>query len=211
LRTARTQYSPLTPEERQFAECNHYLVEKFLHWNRLQRDDWYDVVIFRYLLSVKKWMQRADLHKYKFSTIVNNDLRSAVGHERERQAREIQTISLEEIIPGTDGVTYMDTVTADNLDYINYGEEDMKISYNTELPERRSWKGSAKSDDMIALEGFLKARKHKNMCIGYDTLEEAKKRCSAIQAYRRTHKLQEKIDVYRVESNVYVVKIEGGK
>lgn len=211
MRTARTQYSPLTPEERQFAERNHYLVEKFLYWNRLQRDDWYDIVIFRYLLSVKKWMQRADLHKYKFSTIVNNDLRSAVGHERERQARKIQTISLEEIIPGTDGMTYMDTVTADNLDYINYGEEDMKISYNTDLPERRSWKGSAKSDDMIALEGFLKARKHKNMCIGYDTLEEAKKRCSAIQAYRRTHKLQEKIDVYRVESNVYVVKIEGGK
>ena len=136
MRAARTQYSPLTPEERLFAEQNHYLVDQFLYWNRLQWDDWYDVVIFRYLLSVKKWLQRADLHKYKFSTIVRQDLRSAVGYEREKQSREIQTISLEEIIPGTDGVTYMDTITADNLDYINYGEEDMDISYNVKLPPK---------------------------------------------------------------------------
>lgn len=138
MRRARTQYAPLTSEEQRFAESNHYLVEQFLRWNQLKPDDWYDVVIFRYLLSVKKWIQRPDLHRWKFSTIVKNDLRSAVGHERERRSREIQTISLEEIVPGTEGVTYMDMITADNLDYINYGEEDMNISYDVIVPEKKT-------------------------------------------------------------------------
>ena len=212
MRAARTQYSPLTPEERLFAEQNHYLVDQFLYWNRLQWDDWYDVVICRYVLSVKKWLQRADLHKYKFSTIVRQDLRSAVGYEREKQSREIQTISLEEIIPGTDGVTYMDTITADNLDYINYGEEDMDISYNVKLPPKGIRGGmKPKGDDVIALENFISAKSHKNMSIGYDSTEEAKKRTSALQAYKRKWKLQEEIDIYRIDSTVYVVKNKGGK
>lgn len=195
MRAARTQYSPLTPEERLFAEQNHYLVDQFLYWNRLQRDDWYDVVIFRYLLSVKKWLQRADLHKYKFSTIVKQDLRSAVGYEREKQSREIQTI------------------TADNLDYINYGEEDMNISYNVKLPPKGIRGGiKPKGDDVIALENFISAKSHKNMSIGYDSMEEAKKRASALQAYKRKWKLQEEIDIYRIDSTVYVVKNKvGGK
>lgn len=64
MRAERIQLTPLTPEERQFAEVNHYLVEQFLYWNRLDFDDWYDVVIFRYLQSVKKWLQVPELHIY---------------------------------------------------------------------------------------------------------------------------------------------------
>ena len=208
---ARTQYTPLTAEEQCFAESNHYVVEQFLKRNRLEPDDWYDVVIFRYLLSVKKWHQEPELHKWKFSTIAGQGMRSAVGNEKKKDSRRIQTISLDGVIPGTEDMTYMDKITADNLDYINYGEEDMNISYNTEIPARRRWGGAAQGDDVIALETFLKARKHRNMCIGYDSREEAKRRCSALQSYRRTHKLQEEIEVYRVDEKVYVVKIEGGR
>lgn len=208
---ARTQYTPLTSEEQCFAERNHYLVGRFLRQNKLEPDDWYDVVIFRYLLAVKKWHQRPDLHCWKFSTVVWNDMRSAVGHEREKESKRIQTISLNEAVPGTEGLTYMEKITAENLDYINYGEKDMKISYNIELPEKKRGGGAGKKDDVIALEAFLKAHKHKNMCIGYDSLEEAKKRCNALQSYKRTHKLQDRIDVYRVDDKVCVAKIEGGK
>ena len=49
------------------------------------------------------------------------------------------------------------------------------------------------------------------MSIGYDSTEEAKKRTSALQAYKRKWKLQEEIDIYRIDSTVYVVKNKGGK
>lgn len=208
---ARTRYAPLTLEEQCFAESNHYLVEQFLRWNQLKPDDWYDVVIFRYLLSVKKWIQRPDLHRWKFSTIVKNDLRSAVGNERKRRSREIQAISLEEIVPGTEGVTYMDMITADNLDYINYGEEDMNISYDVIVPEKKRKCMGRKSDEVIALESFLATKKMKNMRIEYDTEEEAKKKLPNLQSYRRTKGLKEQIEIFRVEANIYIVRLEKGK
>lgn len=103
MKAARIQLSPLTPEERQFAELNHYLVEQFLYWNRLDPDDWYDVVIFRYLQSVKKWLMRPELHRYKFSSLLKQGLLSAVRNEKNKQARRIQTLSLDDIIPGGGG------------------------------------------------------------------------------------------------------------
>ena len=51
---ARTQYAPLTLEEQRFAELNHELVLNYLRRRKLELNEWYDVVIFRYLLSVKK-------------------------------------------------------------------------------------------------------------------------------------------------------------
>lgn len=94
MRAACIQLSPLTPEERQFAELNHHLVEQFLYWNRLDPDEWYDVVIFRYLQSVKRWMMRPDLRIYKFATTLKHSLSSAVLAEKKKQSRRVQTASL---------------------------------------------------------------------------------------------------------------------
>lgn len=44
----------LTDEERTFAEKHHKLVFSLLRDKALQYDDWYDVVIFGYLLAVQK-------------------------------------------------------------------------------------------------------------------------------------------------------------
>lgn len=46
--------TPLTDEEQKFATDNHYLVFKYLRLRKLPPDEWYDVVIFRYLRSVKR-------------------------------------------------------------------------------------------------------------------------------------------------------------
>lgn len=85
-------------------------------------DDWFDVVVFRYLLTVKKWFARPELYKYEFSTLAWQGMSSAVNNERRKQSRRIQTTSLDEVIPGTEGLTYAETVTAANLDYIPYTE-----------------------------------------------------------------------------------------
>ena len=47
-RTMKRQVlQPLTPHERTVAEQNHDLVFRFLHANRLQASEYYDVIIFR--------------------------------------------------------------------------------------------------------------------------------------------------------------------
>lgn len=113
----RTKLRPLEPEEKAVAAENLWIVEAFLRTNRLPREDWWDVVIFRYLLSVERWFREPRLYRYEFKTIAWKAMRSAVGHEREKQQRRLQTISLEELIPGSECMTWGDTITYDNLNY----------------------------------------------------------------------------------------------
>lgn len=116
----RSALKPLTPEERAVAERNCWIVDSFLRAQKLPRDDWWDVVIFRYLLTVENWFRKPTLYHYEFTTIAWNAMRSAVGNERRRQSRQVKTVSLDDPVPGTDGLTYADIVTADSLDYIPY-------------------------------------------------------------------------------------------
>lgn len=102
--------APLTEEEAVFAVDNLFLIEKYLRIRRLKIDDWYDVVIFRYLRSVKRWFALEELHQYSFQSIAFKAMQSAIGGEQMKQKRRIQTISLDAIIHGTDSLTLMDVV-----------------------------------------------------------------------------------------------------
>ena len=204
--------APLTEEEQSFAAENHHLIKKYLNMRKLPFDEWYDVVIFRYLLSVKRWFAIPALHKHNFEIIAFYAMRSAIGHELEKQGRRIKTISLDEVIPGTDGMTFSDTVTYENLNFVNYeGGEDMEIKYDVQLPERKSFRGASKSDEILAIETFLKMKGKKNMCFEYESDAEAKKRLSAIQSYRWRENQKEVYDVYRAEKCVYIVRLEAPK
>lgn len=81
------------------------------------------MVIFRYLLTVENWFRRPRLYRYEFTTIAWNAMRSAVGNERKKQSRQIKTVSLDDPVPGTDGLTWNDIITEDNLDFIPYTAE----------------------------------------------------------------------------------------
>ena len=116
----RASLSPLSPAEQTLAEQNFYMVTRFLASQRLSTDEWFDVVIFRYLLTVKNWFRRPELYRYEFSTIVWKAMSSAVHNERKKQDRRIKTISLDAPIPGTDGLTWGDIVTEDNQNYSIY-------------------------------------------------------------------------------------------
>ena len=110
----------LTVAEQTVAEQNLNLVFRFLQAQQLPVDEWFDVVIFRYLLTVKNWFSRPDLYKYKFSTIAWRAMASAAGHEQEKLSRRIETISLDAPIPGTDGLTLGDIITTDHQIYRNH-------------------------------------------------------------------------------------------
>lgn len=101
---------PLTIEEQSFAAEHHQLVYSFLRWKNLQYDEWYDTVIFGYLRAVKKWFARPELHCYTFSTIAYGSMKTSFLNEMRKTAHCPQTVSLNDIIPGTEGMTYGETL-----------------------------------------------------------------------------------------------------
>lgn len=48
----------LTEKQRQFAADNHYVLENFLRYRGLPMDEFYDVVIFRFLKAVQQYDER---------------------------------------------------------------------------------------------------------------------------------------------------------
>ncbi|MCI9077112.1 MAG: hypothetical protein HFH10_15300 [Dorea sp.] len=201
----RTRYTPLTVEEQRFAEENHQVVFWYLQDRKLDPEEWYDVVILRYLLSVKKWFQRPELHRWKFTTIAKSDMRSAIGNHLAKEARRIQTVSLYENVPGCEDMTYMDTITARHLDYINYGEEEMNISYNVKIPNKAD---NNKSDEAKALDNFLDMKDMRNMCFECADVDEGKKIVGRLRSYQKLKGQKDLYEVFRIKQCVYVVKAE---
>ena len=96
---------PLTPWERDMAEEHHSLVLRFLQVHGLPMEDYYDVVIFRYLLAVENWSRRTSTIPGGFPAIAWAAMSIALTKEQERQRRIPQAVSLEEILP-SDGMIF---------------------------------------------------------------------------------------------------------
>ena len=69
----------LTPTESAFAEKNHGLLLAFVHRYNLDEDS-YGGLSFRYLKTVKRYLNNTKLQQYAFSTILWYDLRSELTH-----------------------------------------------------------------------------------------------------------------------------------
>lgn len=88
----------LTDEQRKFAQEHHYVLENFLRYRRLPTDEFYDVVVFRFLRAVQQYDEREDLRQYKFSTVANYAMRSAVSNyfaKEKRRKDNLQMLSLD--------------------------------------------------------------------------------------------------------------------
>ncbi len=196
---------PLTEEEAKFAADNLGLVYWFLNRQKLNRDEWFDVVIFRYLLAVKQYSSIPDFRQYRFTTIACNAMRSAVSVEREKQEKQIKTVSLYAPVPGSDNFVYADMITAENLNFVAYveGGEDMKVTYNVPLPD---FKNQRKREESIAIEQFL-ASDAENMCLEYDTAKEADLRAKSIRGHRdRLARHHIYYQAHLVKNRIYITK-----
>ena len=82
---------PLTEEQRRFAEQNHALVYKFLHQHGLSVDEYYDIVVFGFLLAVQRYLTDASLAPYAFSTVAWSAMESALRNHRRTARRKQQS------------------------------------------------------------------------------------------------------------------------
>lgn len=94
----------LTDYERQFADRHHDIVICFLKSRGLNISEYYDVVIFRYLGAVQRYLSEPKLQEYSFDTIACGAMRSALSHhfksEKRKQEFCITDTSLVETLMG---------------------------------------------------------------------------------------------------------------
>jgi hypothetical protein len=87
----------------------------------------------------------------------------------------------------------------------------MKIEYNVEIPAKRARNGGNRSEESNALLGLLKDKDKENMSISYDTEEEAKKKATTLKAFAKKRGLNAGVDIYRIDSVIYIKKKQSEK
>lgn len=74
---------PLSDVQQKFADQNHGLLLKFLSDNELD-EDYYSILVERYLKTVVKYLESEDLQEYAFSTVLWRNLRSELFNYRRK-------------------------------------------------------------------------------------------------------------------------------
>jgi len=87
---------PLTQKEADFAAKNYNVVFRFLNRRKLNIDEYYDVVIMRYLRVCKNYCCQERLQKWTFTTIAFKAMSSAVYNYHQSLARK-STLSLDAV------------------------------------------------------------------------------------------------------------------
>ena len=108
----------LTERQKRFAEENHKVLEDFLRYRGLSQEEFYDVVVFRFLRAVQQYDEREDLRQYQFKTIAGYHMRSALGHYFEKQKRQrenMRLISLDYPMAGNPNLTLGDCIADDRI------------------------------------------------------------------------------------------------
>lgn len=194
--------TPLTPEEQQFAADNHDCLQWAIRKQRLDRE-LTDIAAIGYIHAVKKWFARPDLHKWSFRTIVNQTIRSYVCSERRKQTRTIQTVSLDAEIPGTDGLTYGDIITTDNIRYQRREEKQVEIKFDERIPEAAKQRISSVTVEVL-LE-FL-ASNHKTMALTFLDKKEAASKAGIMRSWKKKNARTD-FNVYRLGETIYIEKL----
>lgn len=194
--------TPLTPEEQQFAADNHDCLQWAIRKQCLDRE-LTDIAALGYIHAVKKWFARPDLHKWSFRTIVNQTIRSHISSERRKQETRIQTVSLDAEIPGTDGLTYGDIITTDNIRYQRREEKQVEIKFDERIPEAAKQRISS-----VAVEVLLEflSSDHKTMAMTFIDKKEAASKAGTMRSWKKKNARTD-FNVYRLGETIYIEKL----
>lgn len=102
----------LTRTQQVFASRHHELVTEYLKNRRLPEDDFYDVVIFRYLKAVQNYLSDEVLRQYSFRTVAFRAMDSALSnHFKSMQDQRLTAVVLSLDYP----VNYSGTLTLQDV------------------------------------------------------------------------------------------------
>lgn len=86
----KEQLRPLTREERKFSEENYHLIMDFMKKSNLNAEEFFDIVVFDFLLSVEKYLNDSQLQaKCSFEAVSYMYMKRAVFvHFRKQKAQK---------------------------------------------------------------------------------------------------------------------------
>lgn len=134
---------------------------------------------------------------------MNQTIRSYVCSERRKQARTIQTVSLDAEIPGTDGLTYGDIITTDNIRYQRREKKQVEIKFDERIPEAAKQRISSAAVEVL-LE-FLSSD-HKTMAMTFIDKKEAASKAGTMRSWKKKNARTD-FNVYRLGETIYIEKL----
>lgn len=205
MRAPPVRLTALTEEEQQYA-AEHYDVLAWCMCVLRIPDDDTGLAALGFLQAVKKWIARPELHNHSFRTIVFWAVKAQMQGERRRESRRIKTVSLDDVIPGTDGFTYGETITYENMSYLYRRESKVafEIKYDVRIPEAARV-GRVTSVEIEVLAEFLESN-HKTMAFAYDEAKTARSKASYIRAWIKKSGRKD-VSVYKHGTDIYVEKV----
>lgn len=118
----KEQLRPLTRQERKFAEENYHLIMDFMKKSKLDAEEFFDVVVFDFLLSVEKYLNDMELQaKCNFEAVSYMYMKRAVYiHFRKEKTQKRSTeagadISLDSLDMNVEGHSTMEN--SSSLEY----------------------------------------------------------------------------------------------
>ena len=204
MRAAPVKLTPLSLHEQQYAAENHHVLMWCMSVLQVPYED-YDIAALGYLQAVKKWYARPELHIRSFKTIARYSVMTYVGNARKAAGREVKAISLDDIIPGTDGWTYGSMVTYEHMDYLYKRRtemEDRTVKYDVRIPEAARI-GRQPCVEIELLADFLESD-HKTMQMSYKTRKTASSKASSLRTWIK--KNGKDVAVYKYGTEIYLEK-----
>ena len=146
---------PLTDQEREFAEANISLVDKFLSCKGFHPDDYYDIAVFGYLEAIQALFRKpCEPERSGFKALAFICMRHAIGEEWKKKRfkkRCAQVVSLDYAVNPTNGNEYSLN------DYIPDTTQNVELQVeNQDLIERTLNAATPREREVISLihKGF---------------------------------------------------------
>jgi len=115
----KEQLRPLTREELKFSEENYHLIMDFMMKSKLDAEEFFDIVVFDFLLSVEKYLNDPQLQaKCSFEAVSYMYMKRAVfSHFRKQNAQKRSTeagvdISLDSLDINVEGHSTMENTSS---------------------------------------------------------------------------------------------------
>ena len=109
----------LTQKQREFAEANYGVLEDFLKMRGLPQDEFYDVVVFRFLRAVQQYDECEELRQQGFQSLAGNQMQSALSQyfsHQARRRRQYRMLSLDYPLAEDPNMTFGDTIADTSVD-----------------------------------------------------------------------------------------------
>ena len=110
----------LTERQRDFATEHHNVLEDFLITRGLDYDDYYDVVVFKFLKAVKQYDECERMRKQAFEDIAAGLMQIAVDNHRralKQQRENVFVLSLDYKPKNRDGLLFSERITDETKDF----------------------------------------------------------------------------------------------